>query len=124
MKPVRTCEKAGASATAFLQAAVALLDNPKNRLVHRNGPRESSDGAVNLYVLARPTGSARDLVGLDARLWPLLEGLELWGAGPRGMVAGFTEGRVEVIVMPRVLSEADKDPAPVERAFAAPKVAP
>jgi hypothetical protein len=28
------------------------------------------------------------------------------------MVAGFKEGRVEALVMPRVLSEEDKDPAP------------
>lgn len=63
-------------------------------------------------MLSRPAGGTRDLVGLDARLWPLLEGLELWGDGPREPVAGFKGGQIIALAMPRILSEADKDPAP------------
>jgi len=97
-----------ASSAAILRDASALTGDLRNRLVLRDGPRESSDGKVSLYVLARP----RLLVGVDARLWPLLEGLDLWGDGPREPVAGFKSGQITALVMPRILSEADKDPAP------------
>jgi hypothetical protein len=101
-----------ATSTAILRDASELPGDPRNRLVLRDGPRKSSDAKVTLYVLSRPAGGVRDLVGLDARLWPLLEGLELWGDGSREPVAGFKEGQITVLVMPRILSEADKDPAP------------
>ena len=104
-------EVAAASA-AILRDANGLPGDPRNRLVLRDGPRESSDAKVSLYVLSRPAGGTRDLVGLDARLWPLLEGLELWGDGPREPVAGFKDGQITALAMPRILSEADKDPAP------------
>ncbi len=97
-----------ATSAAILRDATALPDDLRNRLSLRDGPRESSDGKVSLYVLVRP----RLLVGVDARLWPLLEGLELWGDGPREPVAGFKAGQIAALVMPRILSEADKDPAP------------
>jgi hypothetical protein len=103
---------AAAAAADILRTATRLPSEPTNRLVLRNGPRDSSDGTLSLYVLASPHGNSCVLVGLDARLWPLVEGLELWGIGPRELVAGFKQGRVEALVMPRVLSEADKDPAP------------
>ena len=54
----------------------------------------------------------RLLVGVDGRLWPLLEGLDLWGDGSREPVAGFKDGQIAALVMPRILSEADRDPAP------------
>ena len=104
-------EAASASAEILAKAS-RLPTDLTNRLVMRNGPRESSDGAVNLYVLARPRNGSRLLVGVDARLWPLLEGLDLWGVSSRELVAGSRDGQVEAIVMPRILSEADKDPAP------------
>ena len=104
-------EPAAASA-AILRDASELPGDPRNRLVLRDGQRESSDGKVSLYVLSRPAGGVRDLVGLDVRLWPLLEGLELWGDGPREPVAGFKDGQIAALVMPRILSEADKDPTP------------
>jgi len=97
-----------ATSAGILRDASALPNDLRNRLALRDGPRESSDGKVSLYVLARP----RLLVGLAARLWPLLEGLELWGDGPREPVAGFKDGQITALVMPRILSEADKDPAP------------
>jgi len=104
-------EVAAASA-GFLAKASRLPSDPTNRLLLRNGPRESSDGTVNLYVLARPRNGSRLLVGVDARLWPLLEGLDLWGVSSRELVAGSRQGQIEAIVMPRVLSDADRDPAP------------
>ena len=104
-------EVAAASA-GFLAKASRLPSDPTNRLVMRNGPRESSDGAVNLYVLAKPHGNSRLLVGVDARLWPLLEGLDMWGLGPREPIAGFKDGQIIALVMPHTLSEADKDPTP------------
>jgi hypothetical protein len=97
-----------ATSAAILRDATALLGDLRNRLVLRDGPRESSDGKASIYVLARP----RLLVGVDARLWPLLEGLELWGDGPREPVAGFRDGQITALAMPRILSEADKDPTP------------
>ncbi len=100
-------EIAATSAT-ILRDATALPNDLRNRLALRDGPRESSDGKASIYVLARP----RLLVGVDARLWPLLEGLELWGDGPREPVAGFKDGQIAALVMPRILSEADKDPTP------------
>jgi hypothetical protein len=100
-------EIAATSAT-ILRDATALPNDLRNRLALRDGPRESSDGKASIYVLARP----RLLVGVDARLWPLLEDLELWGDGPREPVAGFKDGQIIALVMPRILSEADKDPAP------------
>ena len=104
-------EPAAASA-AILRDASELPGDPRNRLVLRDGQRESSDGKVSLYVLSRPAGGVRDLVGLDARLWPLLEGLELWGDGPREPGAGFKDGQIAALAMPRILSEADKDSTP------------
>ena len=104
--------EAAATSADILAKASRLPSDPTNRLLMRNGPRESSDGAVNLYVLARPRNGSRLLVGVDARLWPLLEGLDLWGVSSRELVAGSKDGQVEAIVMPRILSEADKDPAP------------
>jgi hypothetical protein len=101
-----------AASAAILRDASELPGDPRNQLVLRDGPRKSSDAKVNLYVLSRPAGGTRDLVGLDARLWPLLEGLELWGDGPREPVAGFKGGQIIALAMPRILSEADKDPAP------------
>ena len=101
-----------ATSAAILRDATGLPVDPRNRLALRDGPRESSDGKVSLYVLSRPAGGARDLVGVDARLWSLLEGLALWGDGPREPVAGFKDGQITALVMPRILSEADKDPAP------------
>ncbi|MGO9287904.1 MAG: hypothetical protein ACLQIJ_04015 [Polyangia bacterium] len=100
------------TSAAILRDASALPNDLRNRLALRDGPRESSDGKVSLYVLSRPAGGARDLVGVDARLWSLLEGLALWGDGPREPVAGFKDGQFTALVMPRILSEADKDPAP------------
>ena len=97
-----------ATSAGILRDANALPGDPTNRLIMRNGPRESSDGKASIYVLARP----RLLVGVDARLWPLLEGLELWGDGPREPVAGFKDGQITALVLPRILSEADKDPTP------------
>jgi hypothetical protein len=97
-----------ATSAAILRDATALPNDLRNRLVLRDGPRESSDGKASIYVLARP----RLLVGVDARLWPLLEGLELWGDGPREPVAGFRDGQITALAMPRILSEADKDPTP------------
>jgi hypothetical protein len=97
-----------ATSAAILRDATALPNDLRNRLALRDGPRESSDGKASIYVLARP----RLLVGVDARLWPLLQGLELWGDGPREPVAGFKDGQIAALVMPRILSEADKDPAP------------
>jgi hypothetical protein len=97
-----------ATSAAILRDANALPGDLRNRLALRDGPRESSDGKASIYVLARP----RLLVGVDARLWPLLEGLELWGDGPREPVAGSRDGQIIALVMPRILSEADKDPAP------------
>jgi len=104
-------EVAAASA-AILRDANGLPGDPRNRLVLRDGPRKSSDAKVDLYVLSRPAVGVRDLVGLDARLWPLLEGLELWGDGPREPVAGFKDGQIAALAMPRILSEADKDSTP------------
>ncbi len=98
-----------ATSAGILRDASALPDDPRNRLALRDGPRESSDGKASLYVLRN---DSRLLVGMDARLWPLLEGLELWGDGPREPVAGFQDGQITALVMPRILSEADKDPAP------------
>jgi hypothetical protein len=97
-----------ASSAAILRDANALPNDLRNRLALRDGPRESSDGKASIYVLARP----RLLVGVDARLWTLLEELELWGDGPREPVAGFKDGQIIALVMPRILSEADKDPTP------------
>jgi hypothetical protein len=97
-----------ATSAAILRDANALPNDLRNRLALRDGPRESSDGKASIYVLARP----RLLVGLDARLWPLLEGLEMWGDGPREPVAGFRDGQIIALVMPRILSKADEDPAP------------
>ena len=101
-----------ATSAAILRDANALPGDLRNRLALRDGPRESSDGKVSLCVLSRPVGGARDLVGVDARLWSLLEGLALWGDGPREPVAGFRDGQIIALVMPRILSEADKDPTP------------
>jgi hypothetical protein len=113
MKAVRVLDGEVAAASAgFLAKASRLPSDPTNRLLLRNGPRESSDGTVNLYVLARPRNGSRLLVGVDARLWPLLEGLDLWGVSSREPVAGSKDGQVQVLVMPRILSEADKDPTP------------
>jgi hypothetical protein len=36
----------------------------------------------------------------------------MWGDGPREPVAGFKDGQIIALVMPRILSAADKDPAP------------
>jgi len=105
-----------AASAAILRDASELPGDPRNRLVLRDGPRKSSDAKVGLYVLSRPAGGVRDLVGLDARLWPLLEGLELWGDGPREPVAGFKDGQITALAMPRILSEADKDPT-LSRSF-------
>ena len=98
-----------ATSAAILRDASGLPGDLRNRLALRDGPRESSDGKASLYVLRN---DSRLLVGVDARLWPLLEGLELWGDGPREPVAGFKDGQIIALAMPRILSEADKDPAP------------
>ena len=98
-----------ATSAAILRDASALPGDLRNRLALRDGPRESSDGKASLYVLRN---DSRLLVGVDARLWSLLEGLALWGDGPREPVAGFKDGQITALVMPRILSEADKDPAP------------
>ena len=103
---------AAAASAEILEKASRLPSDPTNKLLLRNGPRESSDGAVSLYVLGRPRNGSRLLVGVDARLWPLLEGLDLWGVSSRELVAGSRQGQVEALVMPRILSEADKDPTP------------
>ena len=86
-----------ATSAGILRDASALPDDPRNRLALRDGPRESSDGKASLYVLRN---DSRLLVGMDARLWPLLEGLELWGDGPREPVAGFQDGQITALVMP------------------------
>ncbi len=98
-----------ATSAAILRDASALPGDLRNRLALRDGPRESSDGKASLYVLRN---DSRLLVGVDARLWSLLEGLALWGDGPREPVAGFRDGQIIALVMPRILSEADKDPTP------------
>ena len=81
----------------------------------RKGPLSHSDDRVQIGVtesLIGHIGNSRLLVGLDARLWPLLEGLDLWGVSSRELVARSRQVQVEAIVMPRILSEADKNPAP------------
>jgi hypothetical protein len=113
-----------ATSAEILRDASGLPNDLRNRLALRDGPRESSDGKATLYVLRN---DSRLLVGVDARLWPLLEGLDLWGDGPREPVAGSRDGQIIALVMPRILAEADKDPAPPrplpERARAACKAA-
>lgn len=77
----------------------------------RKGPLSHSDDRAQIGVtesLIGHIGNSRLLVGLDARLWPLLEGLDLWGVSSRELVARSRQVQIEAIVMPRILSEADK----------------
>jgi len=88
-----------AAASAAILRDASERRRSRNRLVLRDGPRKSSDAKVSLYVCPAgwrhpPSG------GLDARLWPLLEGLELWGDGPREPVAGFKDGQITALAMP------------------------
>ena len=95
-----------------MRDASALPNDLRNRLALRDGPRESSDGKVSLYVLAGRPMIPASWWGWTRGCGPCLEGLELWGDGPREPVAGFKDGQITALVMPRILSEADKDPAP------------
>lgn len=98
-------------ARRIVVSAIKATTSHRNIVMVQDGPKPANceDKSMRVVVLRNGRNEA---IGIDGRLWPLLEGYTLYCKGARfPVVAVDNAGLPAAIVMPRLLDDVEKQPA-------------